>query len=307
MIIATTAVCQEYLKTDGTNSMTGSLKINRESYSSIELESNTGAFIDFKHIMTSDYNGRIIWNYQGSNRFDIHGTSNFKNSLLVNGQLKIERDAPIIELFETDNSYSWYFVNDNKHLSIRRGGLSTQALTIDSRGYVGIGITNPTANFIVRDSGNNNLFKHFVVEDQYGNEDLVFDGLGRLKLGYAATFPTDDNFKLSIDGKAIAEEVVVKLSDNWPDYVFAEDYPLMPLSQLENYLKQFKHLPEIPSAAEIEEKGQSLGEMNKLLLKKIEELTLYVIEQQKEIEELKNCNSAIDELAEKIKNLESRE
>lgn len=243
-IIATTAVSQEYLKTDGTNSMTG--------------------------------------------------------------RLKLERAAPILELFETDSPYSWYLVNDNKILSIRRGDLSTQALTIDSRGYVGIGITNPTANFIVRGSGDNNSFKHFVVEDQYGNEDLVFDGLGRLKLGYDATFPTGDSFKLSVDGKAIAEEIVVKLSGAWPDYVFAEGYQLMPLPELEKYLQEFKHLPNIPTAAEIEEKGQSLGEMNALLLKKIEELTLYVIELKKENDKLKSYKSAIDELAEKIRKLESR-
>lgn len=88
-----------------------------------------------------------------------------------------------------------------------------------------------------------------------------------------------NNYKLAVDGTIGAKEVVVETtSTTWPDYVFDGNYQLMPLPELNTYLKKYKHLPEIPTADEIEETGQSLGEMNTLLLKKIEELTLYVIQ-----------------------------
>lgn len=92
---------------------------------------------------------------------------------------------------------------------------------------------------------------------------------------------------LTVKGKIHAEEVIIDLSVPAADYVFNSDYSLMPLHKVEAFVKTNKHLPEIPSAAEVKEKGLSMGEMQNKLLQKIEELTLYVIEQQKQIEELK--------------------
>jgi hypothetical protein len=69
-----------------------------------------------------------------------------------------------------------------------------------------------------------------------------------------------------------------------PDYVFEKNYNLRPLAEVENYINQNKHLPEVPAAKEMEANGVNLGEMNMLLLKKVEELTLYVIELKKENE-----------------------
>lgn len=69
----------------------------------------------------------------------------------------------------------------------------------------------------------------------------------------------------------------------WADYVFDDDYLLMSLSELEEYIKEHKHLPGVPSAATVAEEGIDLAEMNKILLEKIEELTLRVIELEKKI------------------------
>ncbi len=95
------------------------------------------------------------------------------------------------------------------------------------------------------------------------------------------------SYKLAVAGKMIAEEVDIELQSSWPDYVFQPDYELKTLEQLEQYINTHGHLPDVPTAKQVEENGISLGEMNVLLLKKIEELTLYVIQQQKEIESLK--------------------
>ena len=89
------------------------------------------------------------------------------------------------------------------------------------------------------------------------------------------------NGNLTLDGKLNCEEVKVEII-NGADYVFEEEYHLKELSELEAYLKENKHLPEVQSAAEMESDGIELAKMNILLLKKIEELTLYTIELQKE-------------------------
>jgi hypothetical protein len=76
-------------------------------------------------------------------------------------------------------------------------------------------------------------------------------------------------------------------SDAWADFVFKKNYPLMSLGEVDGYIQKNGHLPGVPSGKEIEEQGHDLGEMDVILLKKIEELTLYVIELKKENEDLK--------------------
>jgi len=95
-------------------------------------------------------------------------------------------------------------------------------------------------------------------------------------------------YKFAVAGGAIAESMTVKLQANWPDYTFKNDYKLMPLAELKTYVDKNQHLPEIPSAAQVEKDGINLGEMNRLLLKKVEELTLYLIEKDKEMKLLED-------------------
>ncbi|MCG8307373.1 MAG: hypothetical protein MI975_08270 [Cytophagales bacterium] len=111
-------------------------------------------------------------------------------------------------------------------------------------------------------------------------------------VGIGNTNPTE---KLVVDGKILAEEVKVQ---NVPasDYVFEPDYNLKPIEEVETFIKENKHLPDIPSAEEFKENGVGLGEMDDMLLRKVEELTLYVIGLQKELMELKNENKEIKSL-----------
>lgn len=95
-----------------------------------------------------------------------------------------------------------------------------------------------------------------------------------------------DTYKLSVKGKIRAEEV--KVYNTWADYVFSSSYLLPSLKEVESYILKNGHLPNVPSAEEIKEKGLELGEMTKIQQEKIEELTLYLIQQNKEIEELKS-------------------
>lgn len=98
--------------------------------------------------------------------------------------------------------------------------------------------------------------------------------------------PIPSGYKLIVGRKILAEEVRIKLIKDWSDYVFATDYPLKNLVDVERFIQTNHRLPEIPSAAEVEEAGISLGHMQSKLLLKIEELTLYLIQQNKTIETL---------------------
>jgi hypothetical protein len=138
--------------------------------------------------------------------------------------------------------------------------------------------------------------------DLYLSGTGIWNAVGNVGIG---TISPDE--KLTVKGKIHTQEVRVDMAGPLvPDYVFAKDYNLKTLSEVEAYIKENKHLPEIPSANEIEKNGLRLAEMNMSLLKKVEELTLYAIEQEKK---LNNQSTVIDSLKkenENFKNLSER-
>ena len=93
-------------------------------------------------------------------------------------------------------------------------------------------------------------------------------------------------YLLSVDGKVICEELRIQNSTIWPDYVFNEDYKLKSLDELEKEIQAANHLPGVPSAEEVKENGVAVGEMQRIMMEKIEELTLYVIQLKKENDKL---------------------
>jgi hypothetical protein len=124
-----------------------------------------------------------------------------------------------------------------------------------------------------------------------------FDGnvevqTGTLKVGNV-TAPI--GYKLYVEQGILTEKVKVAVATSaaWADYVFASDYNLKPLSEVESFIKENKHLPNIPSATDLEKEGLDLGIMQSLQMAKIEELTLYMIEMKKEIEILKTQNESL--------------
>ena len=95
-----------------------------------------------------------------------------------------------------------------------------------------------------------------------------------------------EGFLFAVNGKVIAEELQIQLKGDWPDFVFADDYELMSLYEVENFIRQNRHLPNVPNEAQVIENGVNVGEMTSILLQKVEELTLHIIELNKRIEEL---------------------
>lgn len=116
---------------------------------------------------------------------------------------------------------------------------------------------------------------------------FVVNAAGRVGIGTSTP-----QSELAVNGKITSREVQVTVS-GWPDYVFDEDYKLLSIDKLEAKIKAHKHLPGIPSAKEVEETGVNLGEMQKKMMEKIEELTLYVIQQSRDIEALKKENQVL--------------
>jgi D-ribose pyranose/furanose isomerase RbsD len=105
----------------------------------------------------------------------------------------------------------------------------------------------------------------------------------------------DPQQKLQVVGTIKTTSIISDSGVPWPDYVFAATYQLPSLRELEGYIRQNHHLPEVPSAEEVKRDGINLTENQAVLLKKIEELTLYVIEQQKKIQELETKMKAMEE------------
>lgn len=147
------------------------------------------------------------------------------------------------------------------------------------------GETGGTTNFIVLDKTQIELFKVF---DDGNNNTVLTLPKANSYLGIGTTTFVDglDTYRLSVKGAIRADRV--RVYTTWADYVFNEEYNLPSLEDVEQQIKENGHLKDIPSAKEVEVNGIELGEMNKLLLQKVEELTLYMIEMKKEINVLKN-------------------
>lgn len=134
---------------------------------------------------------------------------------------------------------------------------------------------NDTGKVILRTDGINRLF---------------IDGNGNVSIG---TEQVAAGYRVSIEGRMMCEELKVQTSTAWPDYVFTEKHSLLSLDALERKIKEQGHLPGIPSAAQIEANGFEVGDMQARLLEKIEELTLYVIDLNKQVNGLRQENELL--------------
>lgn len=161
--------------------------------------------------------------------------------------------------------------------------------------FVGIGTFNPRTHLDVIGTTYSKKLYLGLADPLLGTS--FNSPLFHLKANYSASlanqtvFIVENNtrklFQIENNGMVRAREIKVDLANNWPDYVFQPSYPLMPLMEVKTYVEANGHLPNVPDACEVEEEGIALGEMNRILLEKVEELTLYMIQMQEEQERLK--------------------
>lgn len=116
------------------------------------------------------------------------------------------------------------------------------------------------------------------------NKQNTFIPFGNVGIGTTDT----KGYKLAVNGSVVATSVTVKTYATWPDFVFTKEHKLLTISEVEKYINEHKHLPNIPSATEVEKSGINLAQMDAKLLEKIEELTLYILEQNKRIQALES-------------------
>lgn len=210
-----------------------------------------------------------------------------------------------------------YFNSDNSgriDFNPYDGTSQTTRMSIRGDGKVGIGTTSPSRTLQIKTENNvasgigikwsdgeglellynNNGYTNAYIDSRYdhasaqmnfrlrtnGTPVYALTILGSGNVGIGTTNPQN---KLDVNGTIRAKEIIATL-DGWADYVFDNNYKLLPLGELEKYIITKNKLPEVPSEKEVIKDGVSLGEMNALLLKKIEELTLYLIEVNKKSE-----------------------
>lgn len=151
------------------------------------------------------------------------------------------------------------------------------AIVADSKSYY-----RHDLRFVLNNESNQNSY------NSDADTRMLITSSGNIGIG-----TTTPDYKLDVVGKIRAHEIIVNTVKQ-ADYVFEKEYDLMPLEKVEEYIQQDKHLPGIPSAKEVEQNGVSMGEMQVKHLQKIEELTLYVIEQNKLIKQLQNRISVLE-------------
>jgi hypothetical protein len=151
------------------------------------------------------------------------------------------------------------------------------------KGVVGIGTNAPNANAKLDVAGNIFVSNKIAI----GTTDMA-------KIG---------TYALAVNGDAIFNKARVKLYNTWPDFVFEQQYTLLPIAELEEYIQQYKHLPGVPSAQEVEQQGIDLGSNQATLLQKIEELTLYTISTDKKNTQLQQELKSLQKQVEELKSL----
>ncbi|WCT13630.1 tail fiber protein [Mucilaginibacter jinjuensis] len=291
----------------------------RDNNSVIQLRSTMSA------IVPGNNNGGAIY----------FGVDNQNNSSIPTGAIETSWGGVLVPQIGIgvirDGLRANMILDYNNNTLFRNGSVSN--MIINSSGNVGIGTTNPSEKLTISDPGIaynattgviKLLFDSGGGRGGMGFEKETFNTAGlrfytqygfgssieKMRItanGYVGIGTTQPDKELTVNGTIHANEVLVDTNVPHPDYVFDRDYDLTSLKDVKTYIDKNHHLPEIPSAAQVAKDGINLGEMNAKLLKKIEELTLYLIEKDAQIDKQESQNISqqqqIDQMKIQIKEL----
>ncbi len=274
-ITASSTITGATLSSTGVLTVAGNSLFGGTAVVNGELSTNTGVTINDAAGFLNFKTGGISKGFAQLNGDDLRIGCNSSN---VNGKFVV-RTAAGDQFFVDNAGYVGIGVATNGAEARVHVGTGLDA-GLNSNGYLMLG-NSATSNLVF----DNNEIMARGGAGTVGNLVLQNDG-GTVRIGSVAV---PAGYKFAINGKMICEELKIKLaSAGWPDYVFANDYKLQPLTEVEKFIQKNKHLPNIPSAKEVEKNGIAVGDMQKRMMEKIEELTLYIIQLQKQIDELKN-------------------
>jgi hypothetical protein len=259
-----------------------------------------------KNINTGTRTGEFHLNYQynstndnlSSISFNSYPTQNILN-ILANGNVGIGNAYPG-ERFEVNGNIRINDQNSYYGANFRTSDYSIMSFV--SRAWQSVqGINGKAFSFRTHNNAGSSEYEAMAI--YYGESGKILMCHNGGNVGIGTDNPTQ---KLSVNGTIRCKEVLVEATP-WPDYVFAKGYKLRTLSELEAFIKANNHLPEMPTAADAEQNGVKLSELNTKLLQKVEELTLYLIEQNKKSEAqgklIEAQNEKIKALTEKIEKL----
>ncbi len=234
-----------------------------------------------------------------------------QNGLFSTGALNIgSGNQQKINFFTSGNTKSKMTLDKNGSLALSQGGLSTtvsdvMGLTINSNNTTDYGyasavyLNNPTTKALSTHYAGQETFAVWGNGNVYTKGNLTvhngFVQIGTLKTPLSTNSATPAGYKLYVEDGILTEKVRVSLKTTaeWADYVFAKDYKLAKLDSVESYIKEHKHLPGVPSAQEMVEKGLDVAKTDAMLMQKLEELTLYVIDLDKQNKKLIEENAQI--------------
>lgn len=199
--------------------------------------------------------GKFVIRTAGADRVEVDGSGNMSSF----GNITVEKTNPRISFTDPTGTSLISFSNSTKDLTIQKTSLGGGSLVLRADGGLGSTTLNLTTS-------------------------------GLLNFGTGLNPAT---YKFSVEGKVIATDFTALPVGSWPDYVFENDYRLRSLAEVKQFIDVNKHLPNIPPASQIEKEGIQLGDMSKRLIEKVEELTLYIIQLQEQVDTMKKKMEAI--------------
>ncbi len=221
--------------------------VNATNTGSLEVGQNG------QNAVINSFGTNLVINYHENKPIDIYGKTTINKGLVAKND---NITQPVIEVESYGN-------HSKRGISIYTDHSESQPL-------------------LIRNTSNDHVIPNFQV---YGDGRTQINTSNSTEPAFEIRLNGTENFQVKANGDVHARRITTTIN-NFPDYVFDKNYPLMPLKELKNFVEKHKHLPNVPSAKQVEQNGVELGELNKVLLEKIEELTLYILQLEERIKQL---------------------